>query len=146
MSGLSSMSTPAATTASASSRIVMVSVVEATNDCESSDSSLNSRGFVRSPVRSSSPCAPKMADDTIGICVGRGKVGPACTSARPISAALERSSGSERPALSSTAARPPKSADTGNNLSTRADMVPTTESVKNGTVPVTASTKINANA
>ena len=79
-----------------------------------------------------------------GIGAGRGSFSAARTRLRPSSAAVERSAGSGRPALSSTEASGPRSADTGISRPMRADSVATVERAANGTVPVTASTRISA--
>ena len=80
----------------------------------------------------------------IGIGVGRGNLSAARTRARPNCEALNRSEASGRPARSRTAAKGPRSADTGISLPIRADSVATVESPSNGTLPLTASTRINA--
>ena len=77
--------------------------------------------------------------------MGRGRFSALRTSARPNSAAVDRSSGSGRPARSSTDANGPRSADTGISRPTRADSVATVDRAAKGTVPVTASTRISAN-
>ena len=87
----------------------------------------------------------KMLAARIGIGVGRGSLSATRTSARPNCDALKRSAASGRPARSSTAASGPRSADTGISLPIRADRVATVDSPSNGTMPVTASTRIRAN-
>ena len=84
--------------------------------------------------------------DRIGIGSGFASFGAACTSARPNSAAVNRSGASGRPARSRTDAKAPRSADTGSNLSTRPASVATVESAAKGTEPVTASIITNASA
>ena len=87
----------------------------------------------------------KMLGARIGIGAGRGSLSAARTSARPNCEAVKRSAASGRPARSSTAANGPRSADTGISLPIRADRVATVDSPSNGTLPVTASTRISAN-
>ena len=72
---------------------------------------------------------------------GRGSRSAACTRARPNSVAVDRVSGSGRPARSNTAASGPRSAETGISRSTLFDNVATVESPMNGSWPVTASSR-----
>ena len=87
----------------------------------------------------------KMLVARMGMGAGLGSLSAARTRARPNCDALNRSAASGRPARSSTAASGPRSADSRINLPIRAFSVATVESASNGTLPDTASTRINAN-
>ena len=98
-------------------------------------------GFDGSELATSSSKRPV---PTTSIGVGRGIFSAAATSAWPNSRAVYRSPAAGRPARSSTAARAPKSALTGSNLSARAANAAAAVSAANGVWPVMASTRTRA--